>query len=100
MANIVETILKLQGARAFVKDADAAAHSVGSIGDSAKQSGEKAKLGWKGIAKWAGGTAAVYGAARYLHSAVDSTEELAKNTMALSRATGMDTKTLRRGPSC
>jgi hypothetical protein len=93
MANIVETILKLQGARAFVKDADAAAHSVGSIGDSAKQSGEKAKLGWKGIAKWAGGTAAVYGAARYLHSAVDSTEELAKNTMALSRATGMDTKT-------
>jgi hypothetical protein len=93
MANVVETILKLQGARAFVKDADSAAHSVAGIGDSAEKSGEKAKRGWKGIAKWAAGTAAVYGASRYLHSAVDSTEELAKNTMALSRATGMDTKT-------
>jgi hypothetical protein len=93
MANVVETILKLQGARAFVKDADSASHSVAGIGDSAEKSGEKAKRGWKGIAKWAGGTAAVYGAARYLHSAVDSTEELAKSTMALSRATGMDTKT-------
>jgi hypothetical protein len=92
MANVVETILKLQGARAFVKDADSASHSVAGIGDSAEKSGEKAKRGWKGIAKWAGGTAAVYGAARYLHSAVDTTENLAKNTMALSRATGMDTK--------
>jgi hypothetical protein len=93
MANVVETILKLQGARAFVKDADSASHSLTGIGDSAEKSGEKAKRGWKGIAKWAGGTAAVYGASRYLHSAVDSTEELAKNTMALTRATGMDTKT-------
>jgi hypothetical protein len=93
MANVVETILKLQGARAFTKSADEAAHSVAGIGDSAEKSGEKSKRGWKGIAKWAAGTAAVYGASRYLHSAVDSTEELAKNTMALSRATGMDTKT-------
>lgn len=93
MANVVETILKLQGARAFVKDADSASHSLTGIGDSAEKSGEKSKRGWKGIAKWAAGTAAVYGASRYLHSAVDSTEELAKNTMALSRATGMDTKT-------
>jgi hypothetical protein len=93
MANVVETILKLQGSRAFVKDADSAAHSLTGIGDSAEKSGEKSKRGWKGIAKWAAGTAAVYGASRYLHSAVDSTEELAKNTMALSRATGMDTKT-------
>jgi hypothetical protein len=93
MANVVETILKLQGARGFSKSADEAAHSITGIGDSAEKSGEKSKRGWKGIAKWAAGTAAVYGASRYLHSAVESTEDLAKNTMALSRATGLDTKT-------
>jgi hypothetical protein len=93
MANVVETILKMQGARAFTKSADQAAHSVTGIGDAGEKAGEKSKKGWKGIAKWAAGTAAVYGASRYLHSAVDSTEQLAKNTMMLSRVTGMDTKT-------
>src|SRR3954449_1383843 len=93
MSPAVETILKLQGARAFTKSADQAAKSVGGIGQASDDAGEKTKRGWTGIAKWAGASAAVYGAARYLHSAVSSTEDLAKNTMALSRATGMDTKT-------
>src|SRR3954451_5629151 len=93
MSPAVETILRLHGSRAFAKSADQAAKSIGGIGQASDDAGEKTKRGWKGIAKWAGASAAVYGAARYLKSAVSSTEDLAKNTMALERATGMDTKT-------
>src|SRR5262245_9663154 len=91
-SNVVETILKLQGSRAFQQQADQSARSIKGIGDASEKSGTKAKVGWKNVAKWAGGTAAVYGAARYLKSAVSSTEDLAKNTMTLQRATGLDAK--------
>jgi predicted membrane protein len=93
VANVVETILKLQGSRQFQKEADASAKSVKGIGDASEQSGKKAGIGWKGMAKWAGGTAAVYGAARFLKGAVSSTENLAKATMTLQRATGLDART-------
>jgi hypothetical protein len=93
MAAPVETILRLHGSRAFAKSADQAAKSIGGVGQASDDAGEKSRAGWKDVAKWAGASAAVYAAARYLRSAVSSTEDLAKNTMALERATGMDTKT-------
>ena len=93
MANVVETILKLQGSRAFQQAAQGAARAIGSVGTESEKSGEKAKIGWKGVAKWAGGTAAIYGAGRFLKGAVSQTEDLAKSTMTLQRATGMDAKT-------
>jgi hypothetical protein len=93
VSNVVETIVKLRGSREFQHEARDTAKSVLGIGDSTEKAGKKAGMGWKGVAKWAGGTAALYSAGSYLKSAVSSTEDLAKNTMLLSRATGLDTKT-------
>lgn len=90
--NIVETIVKLRGSREFQQAARTTAKSVLGIGDSTEQAGKKAGLGWKGVAKWAGGTAALYGAGKFLKDAVKTTETLSKSTMALERSTGLDAK--------
>lgn len=92
-SNIVETVVKLRGSREFQKAAKDTAKSVLGIGDSTEQAGKTAGKSWKGVAKWAGGAAAVGATAAYMKDAVSTTENLAKQTMALQRATGLDTKT-------
>jgi hypothetical protein len=93
MADAVEIFLVLRNARKFIEDATKSSHAVEQIGTDAEKSGKKAGIGWKGMAKWAGGAAAIYGASRYIKDAVSSTESLAKSTMAVQRTTGMDTVT-------
>jgi hypothetical protein len=93
VADLVEIVLALRNVRQFVSGADKAAGSVEGIGKSTEKAGKQAGLGWKGVAKWAGGAAAVYGAQRFIRGAVDATEDLGKSTLALSRTTGMDVKT-------
>src|SRR5215475_12970102 len=60
-----------------------------------QKTGESASKGWdwKRVAKWSGAAVAVGAAAGYVKSAVGSTEDLAKATLALSRTTGMDVQT-------
>jgi len=93
LADIVELILELRNVAQFVSGARQASHAAGDIGDETEKSGKKAAAGWKGLAKWAGGAAAIYGASRYVKSAVSATEDLAKATITVSRTTGMDTQT-------
>jgi hypothetical protein len=92
-SNIVETIVKLRGSREFQAAAKQDAKAVLGIGDSTETAGKKAKGAWGGMAKWAGGAAALYGAGRFLKSAVSTTETLAKSTMALERSTGLNAET-------
>jgi hypothetical protein len=93
VADIVEIILKLQQVRQFVSGAKQASGATAEIGKAAERSGKQAKVGWKGVAKWAGGAAAIYGGTKYLKGAVHSTEDLAKQTLRLSRVTGMSIET-------
>src|SRR4051812_11014322 len=92
MANVVETVLKLRGDREFKQGADQAARSLLGIGRASEESGKKGKRGWKQMAGWAGGASAIYGATRYIKGAVTQTEDLAKNTLSLQRATGLDAR--------
>jgi hypothetical protein len=80
MADVVEIFLTLRNARKFIEDADRSASAVGHIGTEAEKSGKKAGVGWKGIAKWAGGAAAIYGATRFIKGSV--TRDLAGNAAA------------------
>jgi hypothetical protein len=93
MADIVELILELRNVAQFVSGARQASTAAGDVGEQTEKAGKKAGAGWKGLAKWAGGAAAIYGATRYVKSAVSATEDLAKSTIAVSRTTGMDTQT-------
>jgi hypothetical protein len=92
-ADVVEIILALRNVSQFVSGAHQAATATGEIGDQSEKAGKKAAAGWKGLAKWAGGAAAMYAATRYVKSAVSATEDLAKATITVSRTTGMDTET-------
>jgi hypothetical protein len=91
VADVVDIILRLRDVRKFVTDADQSAKGVAHVGESAETAGKKAARGWKGVAKWAGGAAVMYGAQRYLRGAVSATEDLAKSTIALQRQTNLDT---------
>jgi hypothetical protein len=91
VSNVVEMVLKLKGSREFQSEATKSARSAAGIGKAAETSGKKAKAGWKNVAATAGMGAAVYKATAYLKGAVSATEDLAKNTMAVQRATGLDT---------
>lgn len=93
MADVVEMILMMRNVQQFVADATKASTAVEKVGKEGETAGKKAGIGWKGLAKWAGGAAAVYGATRYIESAVSATEGLAKATIMVSRTTGMDTET-------
>jgi len=93
MADTVDVILRLQQLRQFVSGTDQAARSIKNVGTEAEKSGKRAGIGWKGIAKWAGGAAAVYGAYRFLKGSAKATEDLAKDSMTLHRTTGMNIKT-------
>jgi len=50
-------------------------------------------LDWKGVAKWASAAGGLAVAGKFIGGAVKDTVALAKATMALQRATGLDTKT-------
>jgi hypothetical protein len=93
MADVVEVILALRNVSQFVSGARSASGAIEQVGSDAEKSGKKAHAGWKGLAKWAGGAAAMYAASRYVKSAVGATEDLAKSTLTLQRTTGMDTQT-------
>lgn len=86
---------------------DAAAGSVGKVGVEAKQADKSTgQLGQTmgkqvspmrkaagTLAKWAGGAAAVYAAKRGIQASVSATMDLAKGTLAIQRATNLDTRT-------
>jgi hypothetical protein len=93
MADVIEVILALRNVSQFVAGAEASGAAVAGVGTEAEAAGAKASLGWKGMLKWAGGAAVLFGATRYIKSAVDATGDLAKSTLALQRQTGLDTQT-------
>jgi hypothetical protein len=72
------------------KAADKAEDSTGRMANTMGKSGGKLKSTVGTLAKWAGASAAIGAGAHYLHGAVDATEGLAKSTMTLQRATGLD----------
>ena len=92
-SDMVEIVLALKNVSQFVSGAKEASGAIGQVGTASEESGKKATIGWKGLAKWAGGAAAMYAASRYVRSAVSATEDLAKSTLTLQRTTGMDTQT-------
>jgi hypothetical protein len=92
-ADVVSVLLKLEQVRQFVSGADQASKAIGGVGQATEETGKKASLNWRSIAKWGGAATAVYGATRFLKGAVTQTEELGKSTLALNRTTGMDIKT-------
>jgi len=63
------------------------------LGKATDDTAKKAKPGWKELGKFAANSAMVYGAGKFLKGSADATMDLAKGTMALSRSTGMDSKT-------
>lgn len=106
-SNDVVVRLRAIGQAAFTSAMDEASHSVRGIGTSADKSGRqveqsgkqatKSGRNWRSaagsVAKWAGGAAALYAAKRGIEGSVTATEDLAKSTMTIQRATGLDTKT-------
>lgn len=102
--NDVIVRLRAIGQAAFTAAMDEAASSVGKVGTNADKAGDqtdamgkaagKAAPRWKtfagGLAKWAGGAAAIYAAKRGLDATINSTMDLAKTTLMLKRATGLD----------
>lgn len=92
-SSIVSIVLQLQELRKFLEGTNQAAKGVEHVGTQSQAAGKKAAIGWKGIAKWAGGAALIYGATRYVHSAVDALTTLTKSTIALQVQTGLDTET-------
>ncbi len=93
MADVVSIILKLEQVRQFVSGADQASHAITGVGTSAEKTGKKVGFSVKGLAKWAGGAAALYGAQRFIRDSVSATEDLGRSTLALQRTTGMDVQT-------
>lgn len=91
--DVVGIIFKVEQLRAFLSDTDKAAKGVKGVGSAAEKSGKQAGLSWKSIAKWGGAATAAYAAQRFLSGAVDTTEELAKSSLALNRTTGMNIQT-------
>ena len=89
----VEILLELKNVAQFVRGASEASGAIGKVGTTAEETGKKASSGWKGLAKWAGGAAALYGVTRFAKGATDATVNLAKSSMALSRTTGMNIET-------
>jgi|tagenome__1003787_1003787.scaffolds.fasta_scaffold20987826_3 hypothetical protein len=90
LSNIVETIVKLRGSREFQHEARDTAKSVLGIGDSTEKAGKKATAGWKGVAKWASGTAAIAGVGAFMKTAVgaavDLNEEVNKSAVVFGKA--------------
>jgi hypothetical protein len=93
VADTVEIILALRNLRQFLSGTSSASKGIEGVGKSADKSGRQAKAGWKSIAKWGGAAGLLYGATRFVKSAVGATEELGKSTLALNRTTGMSVKT-------
>ena len=90
--NVVSVLLRLEQLRQFTSGTKQASDAIAKVGTEAERSGKKARTGWTGLAKWAGGAAAIYGGYRFLKGAATATEELGRSTLALTRTTGMDTK--------
>jgi hypothetical protein len=93
LADYVDVVLRILQARQFQHDAQTASKELDNIGTTAEKSGKKAGIGWKSVAKWAGGAAAIYGATRFVKGAIATTEDLGKSTIALNKTTGMNIKT-------
>src|SRR4051812_42821010 len=85
--------MALRNVRQFVSGAEAASKAMGGVGTASERAGKQAGVGWKGVAKWAGGAAIVVGATKFVKGAVSATEDLAKSTMTLQRSTNLDTET-------
>lgn len=92
MADVVEIVLALKNARQVVTDLKQVTTGVKDVGDTTEETGKKAKIGWKGVAQWAGGAAVIYGATKFVKGAVSATEDLARSTIALQRSTNLDTE--------
>jgi hypothetical protein len=86
---VIEVLLSFRQVGSFVADAERSSAAVGKVGKSAERSGAQATLGARGLLRYAAGAAAVYGAARFISRAVSETEDLAKNTHALTIQTGL-----------
>jgi hypothetical protein len=93
VADVVEIILALRNVRGFVADAEKSAASVKAIGTESEVAGAKASIGWKGIAKWGGVAAGLYGVTKLIRSSVSATDDLARSTLVLQRSTNMDSTT-------
>jgi hypothetical protein len=78
---IVDFVANLSGLTKGAQDVEKAGKAAGK------------GLDWKGVAKWTAGAAAVGAAAGYLVKSTKATADLAKATMSLQRATGLDTTT-------
>ena len=99
--------LRVVGQAAFQGAMEGAAASTAKVGTSAQKADASTQQLGKGmgktvsplrkaavgLAKVAGGAAALYAAKRGITASVNATMELGKSTMALQRATGLDAKT-------
>jgi hypothetical protein len=106
-SNDIIVRLRAAGQAAFQSAMDSAAGSITGLGkaaetttkqtDEATAAGQRSGRTWrdaaKGVAKWAGSAAAIYGAQKAIHSAVDATEQLASATRSTMRVTNMDAET-------
>ena len=103
MADIISVLVAFEGLPSALHDARALARGIEEIGDSAEKSGKAADRGWQGVAKWAGGAVAAYGAQRVVRSAISDLQSLAKETANVQRQTSLDTVTasswVSQGPS-
>jgi len=78
----------------FIADTAKLVSGARAVAQSGTEAGNATKkIGWQSIAKFAAGAAALGAGAKFIKGAVDETEALAKGTMALTRTTGMDTRT-------
>lgn len=67
---------------------------VKQLGSETSKAGDATKkVDWKRVAAWGGAAVAVGAGVKFMKSASDATVQMAKDTMALQRATNLDTET-------
>lgn len=75
----------------FLADTAKLVAGMGDVGKAGQQAGKGFDA--KSLLKWTGAAVAIGAGAKFLHGASEATTELAKNTIALQRVTGLDTRT-------
>jgi hypothetical protein len=78
----------------FIANTNQLVQGIKGVANASDQAaGSVRKVNWKSLLKWGAAGAGLAVATKFVKDATGATEDLAKQTLALSRVTGMDTQT-------
>jgi hypothetical protein len=90
---LVEVFYLARNVDSFVADARKAAGATAAVGEESQVAGAKAGKGAKGLLGWAAAGVALYAGTKVISSSTKAVSDLATQTLALQKVTGMDTQT-------